>query len=162
MRKRIAAVMLAALPVSLWLCLAGTPAQAQILDSLKSAVGGGQGGSGSSGGASGGLGSLGSLMGGGSSSAVSGASNKNIAGVLTYCMKNNYLGGGGVSSVKSNLLGKLGGGATDSNQYSEGEQGKLQSGKQSFSLGGAGSGGLKQKVTQKVCDQVLKHAKSLI
>ncbi len=128
--------------------LAAAPAQAQLMDSLKGAAGLGQ-----SGGSGGGLGGM-------SMPSVGSASSGNVAGVLQYCMRNNYLGGdSGAASTETGLLGKLGGGATSSSQYSAGSQGTLESGGQNVSLGG---GGLKGKLTQKVCDQVLKHAKSLI
>ena len=90
---------------------------------------------------------------------VGSASSGNIAGVLRYCVRNNYVSGG-ASSVESGLVGKLGGGATHSSQFASGDKGMLQTGNgQNVSLGG---GGLKAQMTHKVCDQVLQHAKSLI
>ena len=86
----------------------------------------------------------------------------NTAGVLQYCIKNNYLGGGSASSVKDSLMSKMGGSnhASSDSGYKAGSSGLLQTGNgQSFSLGG---GGIKQQVTQKVCDQVLAHGKSLL
>ena len=131
-------------------CGCAAPAHAQVLNSLKGAAGIGGGGGG----------------GGLAMPQVGSASSGNIAGVLQYCMRNNYLGGGGAQSTESGLLGKLGGGATSSSQYESGSQGQLQTGGgRSFSLAGNGDstgGGLKAKLTQKVCDQVLKHAKSLL
>lgn len=85
----------------------------------------------------------------------------NIAGVVTYCAKNNYLGGG-AASVKDKLLGKLGGErkAKSDAGYQEGLKGILggKSG-QKMDLGGSG---LKAQLTEKVCDQVLTYGKSLI
>ena len=134
--------------------LVAVPARAQLMDSLRGAAGSGSGGAG-------GLGSgLGGGLGGMSTPSVGSASTGNIAGVLQYCVRNNYLGGTGASSVESGLVGKLGPGATRSSQYSAGDQGTLQTGNgQSMSLGG---GGLKAKLTQKVCAQVLQHARSLM
>jgi len=58
------------------------------------------------------LDSLKGLMGGGGGSLTSG-SMSNAAGILQYCVTNNYLGGdSGASGVKDQLLGKLGGGDT--------------------------------------------------
>ncbi len=121
-----------------------TPAQAQLMDSLKGA------GSGMAGG-----------LGGLSMPQVGSASSGNVAGVLKYCVRNKYLGASG-ASTDSSLLGKLGSGATSSSQYEAGNQGTLETGQgRDVSLGG-GSGSLKGKLTQKVCDQVLSHAKSLL
>ncbi|WP_266168537.1 DUF2501 domain-containing protein [Dyella subtropica] len=60
------------------------------------------------------LGKLGSMLGGGG---MKSGSMGNVAGLLQYCVKNNYLGGdSGASGIKDQLLGKLGGssGATTS------------------------------------------------
>ena len=140
MRQRIATATVLVLACG-W-AAGATPAQAQLLDSLK---GGGSG--------------MGGGLGGMSMPQVGSAGSGNIAGVLKYCMRNNYVGGG-AASTENGLLGKLGSGATSSSQYEAGNQGTLQTGQGgNFSLGG---GGLKAKLTQKVCDQVLSHAKSLI
>ena len=71
-----------------------TPARAQLMDQLKGAVGSGQSG-GLLGGSGGGLPS------------VAQASPSNTAGVLQYCMRNNYVGGSDASSVKDLLLSKV-------------------------------------------------------
>jgi hypothetical protein len=53
------------------------------------------------------LGKLGSMIPGGS---MTSGSMGNVAGLLEYCVKNNYLGGdSGASGVKDQLLGKMGG-----------------------------------------------------
>ena len=101
-------------------------------------------------------------LGGGGLPSVGQAGTSNTAGVLQYCIKNKYLGGGGASSVKDSLMSKVtGSGKTPSDGgYQDGSRGLLQTGNgQNFSLGG---GGIKAQVTQKVCDQVLQHAKSLL
>ncbi len=141
------------------LALVAVPARSQLLDSLRGAAGSGSGGG--AGGPGGGLASgLGSGLGGMSTPSVGSASTGNLAGVLRYCVRNNYLGGTGASSVESGLVGKLGPGATSSRQFTSGDQGTLQTGGgQSTSLGG---GGLKAKLTHKVCGQVLQHARSLM
>ena len=123
----------------------GAPAHAQMLKSLKSASG------------------IGGGMGGMSMPSLGSASSGNIAGVLQYCIKNNYLGSGNAATTEGSLLGKLGQGTVNSSQYQSGSQGQLQTGNnQTMSLGAGGVGGLKAKLTQKVCDQVLKHAKSML
>jgi hypothetical protein len=132
--------------------LAATPAQAQLMDQLKGAVGGGQSNSG---------GMLDGL-GGGSLPSVGQASPSNTAGVLQYCIQNKYVGSGGAASVKDSLMSKVTGSGQSTNDsgFRQGSNGLLQTGNgQSYSLGG---GGVKQQVTQKVCDLVLQHAKSLL
>jgi len=68
------------------------------------------------------LGKLGGLLGGGGGSMSSGSMG-NVAGLLQYCVKNNYLGGdSGASGIKDQLMGKLGagGGATSSGEAASG------------------------------------------
>ena len=103
-------------------------------------------------------------MGGGSTSAVpnlGSVGTGNIAGVMGYCLKNKYLGGG-AAGIKDKLMGKLGGErqAKSDPGYQDGLKGILggKSG-QKMNLSG---GGLKAQITEKVCDQVLKHGQSLI
>jgi hypothetical protein len=103
-------------------------------------------------------GAVGAVTGGGGMPSVDQASSSNIAGVLEYCVKNKYLGGGSGSDV----LGKLtsSGKATDDSAYKAGSGGMLETGGgDSFSLGGSG---IQEKVTEQVCDLVLKHAQSLL
>lgn len=140
--------------IALGLFIGTTAAQAQLLDSVKGALGGGQQSSGSGGSLLGGLG-------GGSLPSLGSVGTGNIAGVLSYCAKNNYLGGG-AASVKDKLLGKLGGEqqARSDPGYQEGLSGILGgNSKQKVELG---SGGLKQQITEKVCDQVLQYGQSLL
>ena len=128
---------------SLAALLAAAGAKAQLLDSVKNAMGGNSA-SGVS--AMPDLGSVGS---------------GNIAGVLGYCAQNNYLGGD-AAGVKDKILGKLGGEqqAKSDPGYAEGLSGILggNSGKKMDLTGG----GLKQQLTDKVCEQVLQYGKSLI
>jgi hypothetical protein len=135
------------------LSLSAPGAQAQLLDQLKSATGSGSSGSGG--------GMLGNLGGGGTPS-VNQASPMNIAGLLQYCVKNNYLSGGSAASVKDSLVNKVTGSGknTSDSGFQAGSAGMLESGNgQSVSLGG---GGIKEQITRKVCDQVLQHGKSLL
>jgi hypothetical protein len=124
-------------------------ANAQLGDVLK----GGQ-----SSGATGGLGSAasGALPG----TSITSGSTGNVAGVLEFCLKNNYLGGNDASSVKDKLMGKIGGSSATDTGYKDGSQGLLKSsdGKQ-LNLSG---GGMQAEVTKKVCDQVLAQGKSLL
>lgn len=65
------------------------------------------------------LGKLGGLLSGGGGSMSSGSMG-NVAGLLQYCVKNNYLGGdSGASGIKDQLLGKLGGGSSGSSGSSD-------------------------------------------
>jgi Protein of unknown function (DUF2501) len=130
----------------------GVPAQAQLLNALQGATGSGQGGA---------LGSAMSGLGGLSGSSVGSASTSNIAGVLKYCVQNNFVSGGSASSVKDALVNKVtGSGGASSSQFAEGSQGILQAGGgQNVQLGGSS---LKQQLTERVCSEVLKRAKTLL
>lgn len=151
-RSIVAALLVAAL-------FSASPARAQFGDLLK------KGGDNTSSGGLGGLGDVGGALGGalGGKSAASGSLG-NVTGLLEFCIKNNYLGGG-AASIKDSLMGKLGGGsaAKADNDYKAGGMGILKSadGKQ-LDLSGAGAGGLKEKVTKQACDAVLSQAKSFM
>jgi hypothetical protein len=132
--------------------LTASSGRAQLLDQLKGAAGAGK---------SDGGGMLGGLGGAGGVPSVSQTSPSNTAGVLQYCVRNNYVGGG-ASSVKDSLVSKMTGSGQTTNDsgYKAGSNGMLDTGNgQSYSLGG---GGIKAQVTQKVCDLILQHAKSLL
>jgi hypothetical protein len=119
------------------------------MDQLKGAVGGGNSGGG-----------IGGLTGGLPS--VAQASPGNTAGVLQYCVRNNYLSGGAATSLKDSLLGKMNGSGqhADDSGFKAGNNGLLETGNgQNFNLSG---GGIKEQMTHKVCDLVLQHAKSLL
>jgi hypothetical protein len=114
---------------------------------------------------------------GGSSSSLTSGSMGNAAGILQYCVTNNYLGGeSGASGVKDQLLGKLGGkssstapASTQDAGYLDGAKGLLKSkdGK-TLDLGGAAGsdsspmGDMKAKITKKACDAVLKQGKGML
>ncbi|MDR5748642.1 DUF2501 domain-containing protein [Caballeronia sp. LZ029] len=105
------------------------------------------------------LGSLGGLSSGMSLDSLSSGSTSNVAGVLEYCIKNNYLGGG-ASSVKDGLMSKLGGSASSDSGYTSGAKGILDSGNgKQVDLSG---GGLKEQLTKQVCDKILAQGKSLL
>ncbi|MEP9319657.1 DUF2501 domain-containing protein [Pseudomonas sp. LABIM340] len=100
------------------------------------------------------LGGLGSLPSASSSSS-------NVAGLLEYCAKNNYLNADAATQVKDKLLGKLPGNTTTSDSgYKDGAKGIL-TGSDGKSLDLSGSG-IKEKVTKQVCDKVLSQGKSLL
>lgn len=127
-------------------------AHAQLGDLLK------QGGSG---GGSGGLGDLGGLSGALPGQSITSGSMGNVAGLLEFCIKNNYLGGNRAASVKDALTSKLPGGSSSSDSgYTSGARGILSSSDgQQLDLSG---GGLKDKVTKQICDKVLDQGKSML
>ncbi|MFW6850575.1 DUF2501 domain-containing protein [Burkholderia gladioli] len=138
------------------LSLTATGAYAQLGDLLKQA-----GGSATqnSGGLAGNLGGLGGALGGGGSSLMP-SSLGNVAGVLQFCIQNQYLGSGGASSVKDQLLGKLGGNPQSDSGFASGSNGILDGGNgKTLDLSG---GGLKQQLTKQICDKVLTQAKSML
>lgn len=148
------------LPVSLsaCLCAVGISVQAGGLgDALRGATGsnnssalGGMMGSGA------GLSSL-SAMG-----LTASATPSNAAGVVTYCMKNNYLNADKAAQVKQQLLGKMGLGKAQPEPRDEGYLSGLSgivtgSGGKQFNLDR-----LKGDLKEKACDFVLDNARSLI
>ena len=119
----------------------------------------GAGSSGSGGG--GGMGNLGGML---SGQSMSSGSAGNVAGILQFCIKNNYLGGSSASSaasVKDSLMGKLNGGTPSSDKgYADGASGILNSSSgQKLDLSG---GGMKAQVTKQVCDKILAQGKSML
>jgi hypothetical protein len=94
------------------------------------------------------------------------ASPTNIAGLLQYCVQNNDLSGSDASaatSTQQSLLSKVTGSSSDptsDSSFTSGASGMLDTGDgKTTSLGGSG---VQAEVTQKVCSQVLSHAKSLL
>jgi hypothetical protein len=109
------------------------------------------------------LGNLGGLTGalGGGLPSVTQADPANLAGVLQYCVQNNYLSGGVADTAKDALLAKVPG-AQQSSDFTSGSSGLLQTGNgKDYSLSGL-SGDLKSQISNKVCDLVLQHAQSLL
>ena len=132
-------------------------AHAQLGDLLK------QGGSSASGAAGGvgGLGGLGDLGGALSGQSVTSGSASNVAGLLEFCIKNNYLGGNKAASVKDSLMRKLPGGTSSSDSgYSSGAKGILSS--SDGSQLDLSAGGLKKQATKQICDKILAQGKSLL
>ncbi len=106
-------------------------------------------------------------LGGMSTPSLGATAPTNLAGVLQYCIQNNYLGGAGsassATSLKQSLLSKYTGSSatpTSNSNYTSGSNGLLNTGNgNSLSLGGSG---IKAQLTQKICGAVLQHAKSLL
>jgi hypothetical protein len=119
-------------------------ANAQLLDQLKSSFGSGQGMN---------------PLAGGSLPAVNRASPSNIAGVLQYCMQNQYIAGGSATAIKDALMSRVIGAGPANSQFNAGTNGMLVGGGGSLSLDG---GGTKEQMTKKVCELVLQHARSLL
>lgn len=114
--------------------------------------------------------SLTTLMGllNGGDSALKADSASNAAGVLEYCVKNNVLSTSKASSVKDQLLSKLGiqsAAGAENEEYQQGLGGLLQTG-QGTSLNlaslGAGTQQLRDKLKTKACDVVLKQSAKLL
>ena len=127
-------------------------------DALKDKMGGGS---------SSGSALSGALGGGGDSAALSAmglsgsGTASNAAGVITYCMKNNYLNADKAAAVKDQLLGKMGLGQKEEPKdegFLSGATGMItgKDGK-SFSLDK-----VKGNLKEKACDLVLDNAKSLL
>jgi hypothetical protein len=136
--------------IALALLAAGASAQANnLLDQLKEKAGEAatsQGGGGSS------LGNLGFKM-----PAIGSSTMGNAAGVLQYCIKNNYLGSD-AASVKDKLLARITGQKPQQTGFANGAKGLLKGGDgQTLNMKL-----LSSKVKEKACDYVLKNATSLI
>lgn len=107
------------------------------------------------------LGNLGSLSGALPGSSLTSGSAGNVAGLLEFCIKNNYLGSDKASEVKNSLMGKLPAGSASSDSgYRSGSRGILSSNDGSqLDLSG---GGMKKQVTRQICDKVLDQGKSML
>ena len=107
------------------------------------------------------MGSLKGLAGGIDPSKLTSASAGNAAGIVEYCMKNNFLGGD-AAGVKDQLMSKVsGGGESEKSDYADGAKGLLKTG-DGGNVDIAKIGSMKQSVTKKACASVLDHAKSLL
>jgi hypothetical protein len=104
------------------------------------------------------------LSGAASLSSIASGSIGNAAGIIEYCVKNNYLSGGNASSVKDQLMGKMtarGDQPAENNpDYISGARGIVTgSSGQSVDLSMAG---LKDKAVKKVCKKILDQANSML
>ncbi len=111
------------------------------------------------------LGALKGMAGGsGDLSSVASGSAGNAAGVIEFCLRNNYLGGDAASSMKDKLMGKVGGSngsEQDKAAYTDGAAGLLTTG-DGRKIDLAKMGGLKESITKKACASVLEHASSML
>ena len=87
----------------------------------------------------------------------------NAAGILQFCISNNYLTGSAAGSMKDRLIGKLGGAdaAQQDTGFAAGAQGNLI-GSDGKSLDITKMGSLESNLTQQACSAVLDHASSLL
>lgn len=83
----------------------------------------------------------------------------NVAGLLEYCTKNNYLGGQDAAAVKDKLMGKVPGATPTADPgYTDGAKGVLKdNGGKQFDLNS-----IKGDATKQVCESVLSQGKSLL
>ena len=147
--------------------MGGAGAAAGGESSAASALGGALGGGGGSSASSALGGALGGGGGGGASALAglggltSSGTASNAAGVITYCMKNNYLSADKASQVKDQLMGKMGLGQKEEPKdegYASGLSGMIKgSDGKTFSLDS-----VKGQAKEKACDFVLDNAKSLL
>ncbi len=105
------------------------------------------------------------LLNGGNQS-LSSSTMTNATGVLQYCMKNNLVDNN-VSSVKDQLMGKLGledsAKQQETTDYKQGLMGLLNTGNnQQVNLNSLGDTAMGKKVKTKACDLVLKQGKQFI
>jgi hypothetical protein len=123
---------------------------AQGLDQLKDITGGS------------GLGDAASSL--GSLSSITSGSTGNAAGIIEYCVKNNYLSGGSASSVKDQLMKKM----TSSRDQPAESNPDYISGARGIVTGSSGQSvdlsmaGLKGKAVKKACEKILDQAKSML
>lgn len=85
----------------------------------------------------------------------------NVAGLLQYCIGNNYLSADKAGAVKDQLMSKLPGGhQTEDRGYSDGQKGLLHG--SNGNLMDLSGGGLTAEIKKKACDTVLSQAKSFL
>lgn len=106
---------------------------------------------------------LGAVTGGMDLSSLSSGSAGNAAGILQFCISNNYLTANAASSMKDRLVSKIGGAdaAQQDTGYADGTQGTL-TGRDGKSIDITKMGSLESNLTQKACGAVLDHASSLL
>ena len=88
----------------------------------------------------------------------------NAAGIISFCVKNSYLGSDAVGTVKDRLMGKLGVQTQEPEadpSYQEGLKGLLKT-SDGESVDLTRFGDMKKSVTRKACSAVLDNAKSLL
>ena len=104
-----------------------------------------------------------STTGGINLSALASGSAGNAAGILQFCLGGNYLTGSTATSMRDQLISKIGGAdsAQQDTGYTSGTQGNLiGSNGQTVDITKMGS--LESNLTQQACSAVLDHASSLL
>jgi hypothetical protein len=149
--------------ILLAMLLPAATANAQLGDILKqgeNAIKGGEESSGASGTTSGASSNLGNAAGAFAGRSIIPGSTGNVAGILEYCVSNNFLGKSEASRIQDKLMSKLGGSPSSDQGYQDGAKGllKSQNGKQ-LDLN---SDGMTEDITKQICDKVLSHGKSLL
>lgn len=95
-------------------------------------------------------------------SSITAGSTGNAAGIIDYCVKNDYLEGGSTSSIKDQLMGRMvpgGNQSAESNpDYIKGSQG-IVSGAGDVDLSLAG---MKGAAVKKACERILEQGKSML
>jgi hypothetical protein len=136
-----------------------TPAQNQMLDTLKDKLdkSNATSGSGAADGAAGAGASLASGL-GLSMPNIGSSTMGNAAGVLQYCIKNNYLSADAANNVKDKLLSTVTGQKPQQTGYANGAKGLLQ-GTDGKSLN---LKNVSRQLKTKACDYVLANARSLV
>ena len=106
---------------------------------------------------------LGAVTGGMDLSSLSSGNAGNAAGILQFCISNNYLTGNAATSMKDRLVSKIGGAdaAQQDSGYVDGAKGML-TGRDGQSVDITRMGSLESNLTQKACGAVLDHASSLL
>ena len=96
-------------------------------------------------------------------SSLASGSAGNAAGILQFCISNNYLTGNAAGSMKDRLISKIGGAdaAQQDTGYASGTEGNLI-GSDGNSLDITKMGSLESNLTQQACSAVLDHASSLL
>ena len=106
---------------------------------------------------------LGALAGGVNASSLMPGSAGNAAGLLQFCISNNYLSGNSATSMRDQLIGKIGGAdaANSDSGYTSGAQG-LVTGQSGNGVDITKLGSLEDNLTQKACGTILQNASSLL
>ena len=97
-------------------------------------------------------------------SSITSGSTGNAAGIIEYCMKNNYLSGDSASSVRDQLMGKI----TSSGDQPAQSNPDYINGSRGIVSGSAGQNvdlsmaGMKASAVKKVCETILEQGRSML
>lgn len=109
-------------------------------------------------------GSLKNASGGFDPATLASGSASNAAGIISFCVKNNYLGSDAGGTMKERLMGKIGLAEQEPESdsgYLDGLKGLLKTG-DGESVDLSRFGDMKKSLTRKACAAVLNNAKSLL